>query len=290
MESEVVFTGSEFNVEKCKEVLDININDNNDSQTPIVNRTLKKILLEWGFSDAVLTLGDVGDINRNAILEAINIAKGEDEDGAPLHIVTASLGSYVLVDALIGSFLEYPEASIREINNDKLIKENNGVFYIQKVARDTKSSQNEDYTKANNKLVKLGNQLHKSSIYMYANQISLLSLADIKDGGNKNEEVEKRDAIIEAILKSIEFDKIVAFNEHGDLLSYQTPNPFLQLSNINGENRKGLEGLVDSYNVNLGFAESLLGLVSNPYTAHTAYHKSDVVNSVIVEGYPKIDD
>ena len=71
-----------------------------------LNKSVKERLFEWGFGDAVLMTGPVGEVVHDAVLAAIECAEREGNPDRVAFVVTESLGSYVLIEALLGAVAE----------------------------------------------------------------------------------------------------------------------------------------------------------------------------------------
>lgn len=201
----------------------------------LLNRTIKNNLADWGFSDAIISLGPLHSwlvaglrqLILKSVLEPVPNKPGEMEGPRPdqeFVIVTQSLGSY-----LIFSALDYSPAAADSPN---------GKVFLQ-VLRQT------------------------SLVYFFANQIPLLELANLDESPNGAfvSDLESWGRLHCGYEKSLHPDqscvlpKIVALNDPSDLLTWRVPP---------------LEGVeVHNYTVKNGI--HWFWLIESPNKAHQNY-------------------
>ncbi|MGH9745521.1 MAG: hypothetical protein ACRD59_05345 [Candidatus Acidiferrales bacterium] len=172
-----------------------------------LNRGLKNNVLDWGFSDAVLSVGAMRNLLlegiRQLILKSVNVAadgtRGPDVEPAPNQefvIVSHSLGSY-----LIFSALDF---------------------------RDSDSSPKQPWKQQLERI--LG---RTSAAYFFANQLRLLELAnlDVTTGANMVQHLETWGCLrlkylgsaCDSTRNALLLPKVVAWSDPSDLLSWDVP-------------------------------------------------------------------
>lgn len=168
-----------------------------------INRTIKNNLSDWGFSDAILSLGPLHSwlvaglrqLIRKSVLEPVPDKPGEMTGPRPdqeFVIVTQSLGSYLTFSAL-----DYVPADANAPN----------AKVFQQVLRQT------------------------SLVYFFANQIPMLELANLDESPNGEfvSDLESWGRLHCGYEKSEHPDqpctlpKIVALNDPSDLLTWRVP-------------------------------------------------------------------
>lgn len=171
-------------------------------QTPkrgaLINRSLKGSLLDWGFTDAILSLGPMRKILLDGLGQLIQLAvqptAGESADATSPEefiIVTHSLGSYLIFAALDTSNVTDPG-----------------------------SASSSSYLLA-----------HTSRVYFFANQLRLLEMANLDVAKDSNLArhldgwVNTRTAFLASIGEPAGQNppQIVAWNDASDLLTWEVP-------------------------------------------------------------------
>ncbi|HHL43141.1 MAG TPA: hypothetical protein ENJ42_05955 [Hellea balneolensis] len=161
------------------------------------NRKFKDDIVNYGFSDAVMYLGPAGDRIREAVYGAICSAVldasgyGFKQQG---HIVTKDVTCNDLADA--GNPAQHPFVFVSESLGSKILFD---------VFRETMHDGRVDI---------LDQIMGKSEIFMFANQIPLLSLADLTPILDTN-----RPSIIQPT--PTHRPKVIALSELNDFLSYE---------------------------------------------------------------------
>jgi hypothetical protein len=212
--------------------------------TARANKVVKSRLFEWGFGDAVLSTGPVGDAVHRSIISALDcVARDHDADGVTI-IITESLGSYLLIEALLDANPTAEQARA-----------------IDFVA-------------------------NADSIYMLANQWALLSLADIAEDGRGPITAQRLNALLlerrtargENAIPEHGIGQIVAFNDPNDVLTYQTPEYFEDVTGA----LEGDETPQPVINVTIAVTPTYLGLIANPIAAHLNYRAdADVLDLMV---------
>ena len=272
------------NTKKCKKLLKVPLFDSDEQSSggAALNVLVKELLFEWGFADAVLTLGAIGDVNSQAVLNLLQIVRDEGDNSTPMAIMAASLGGYVLTDALVNKWIEeVPEADAAEL-----------MEMMTQLPFSTEGEDGETYQQRMEAMMqpvieKVDGVIANTQIYFFANQISLLSLADIslaQTGIVDNDKREQRAAILTLFGERLDFKQIVAFNEYSDLLTYYLPDAFRKLEILTEGDTGPTTQTIPAINVNLQFAGQFLGIAANPITAHTGYWTNDRVIKTILEG------
>lgn len=164
----------------------------------LLNRNLKSYLMDWGFSDAVLSIGPMRQVLVDGLRQLIHLAM-QPTDGDPsaagpqeFIIVAHSLGSYLIFAAL---------DSTGSNPND--------------------SAQNFSYVLA-----------HTSRVYFFANQVRLMEMAnlDLSPASDFNEHltgwVNARTAYLSSAGIKVNENplQIIAWNDASDLLTWQMPS------------------------------------------------------------------
>ena len=191
--------------------------DNSDAQRlkaipakgAIINRSLKKSVLDWGFSDAVLAVGPMRPLLlegiRQLVLKSVEVAadgsRGATVGAVPNQefvIVSHSLGSYLIFSALDLDMSEPDTSTMRAWKGE------------------------------------FENILSRTSmVYFFANQLRLLELAnlDVVTGVNMVDHLEAwgelrrkyQASLITTTRTSLAPPQIVAWSDPSDLLSWNVP-------------------------------------------------------------------
>ncbi len=270
------------NTKKCKKLLKVPLFDREEQSSggAALNVLVKELLFEWGFADAVLTLGAIGDVNSQAVLNLLEIVRDEGDNSTPMAIMAASLGGYVLTDALVNKWIEEVPAEEAE----ELMEM---VTQLPFSTGDGDSYQRRMEEMMQPVIEKVDGVIANTQIYFFANQISLLSLADIslaQTGIVDNDRREQRAAILTLFGERLDFKQIVAFNEYSDILTYYLPDAFRKLEILTEGDSGPTTQTIPAINVNLQFAGQFLGIAANPIFAHTGYWTNDRVIETILEG------
>lgn len=167
-------------------------------QGALVNRKLKGSLLDWGFTDAILSLGPMRPILLDGIQQLVQLAiqppKGEPAEASEspeFIIVTHSLGSYLIFAAL-----------------------------------DATGSGNPGSTSDTSYLL-----AHTSRVYFFANQLRLLEMANLDVTKNSNLSqhlagwVTARSKYLTSSGENANENppQIIAWNDASDLLTWEVP-------------------------------------------------------------------
>jgi len=249
-----------------------------------VNHYFKGLLIDWGFSDAVMALGPLGPYLQEAMRQLIvksrdysaDLTKrGVQEREPEFILVTHSLGSY-----LVFSTLQSPLPSITKVAQDPPPGGVADRDICDKLgaegATEPASQQIETTVKVSSK-ASLGQAeaacyifAHTSQVYFFANQLSLLELANL--GGQTTTEgftpvanLRTWERVRKAFLGADGFRKdrpqLVAWSDPSDLLTLHVPriDPL--------EQQDGLR-VVNLYVRN---APHWFWLAENPGAAHSHY-------------------
>jgi hypothetical protein len=163
----------------------------------LLNRSLKRDILDWGFADALLAVGPMQDYLvegiREVVLASVNPAENQE-----FVVVSHSLGSYLMFSAL-----DLESGPQQERYSDWKKR-------FQKVLRQT------------------------SHAYFMANQVRLLELADLDNAksGSLNMHLEHWGHLRAEAHQDP--PRIVAWSDPDDLLTWEVPDP--DQSAVNGTN------------------------------------------------------
>lgn len=240
------------------------------------NKYVKSEIVEWGFADAIIATSGFRQVLRQAVREAMEvtltdaltsmgIARVTVEDptavrqimegpGVRFAIITKSLGSYVLLDAL-ADMMDHPTRG-----NEKL-----------------------DYAE-NTSSAALGHVLCTAKqMHMLANQLPLLSLSGISVG-----EMERRPAAgIRSLDACTAFENLTGYERASYLpplqvVAYHEPNDILTLY---VEEPPTGEAQFTFTNVITSFADTWFPwLIANPIDAHTGHDESKTVLDFVAYG------
>lgn len=221
-----------------------------------LNADLKDGLLNDCLADALIYQGESRKAIRDAVVAALDtIMTASQDDGRPIVLVTESLGSKIAFDAL-DRMLDAPEG-----------------------------------TTARTSARRLARQL--ATVFMQANQLPILSLADQHIGASANaaapaaasrsmpqplrrlaeERAGERGITGRSTLDAL---KVVAFTDPNDLLSYR----------LLGSRFAG-DPSIEFADVLVSNAPTYVGLLENPLTAHTSYPRNPDVARLIACGEPR---
>jgi len=214
-------------------------------QGALVNRALKNGLLDWGFSDAVMSLGPlrgyIVDGIRQLVLKSVNISPEGTRGTAnnfqadqEFVIVTHSLGSYLIFDAL--------DVTPATPQTATVIKSGDEFSRILS---------------------------HTSVVYFFANQLRLLELANL-DVVQINtlvshlqvwgdERMKYLDSLGGPTKERLPPPQIIALNDSSDLLTWTVPQ---------------LQPPVEVRNLTVKNAHHWLWLLESPSKAHDNYAKN----------------
>ena len=215
-----------------------------------INKAVKERLFEGGFGDAVLTAGPVGAVVHDAVLAAIRCAEAEGNPDRVAFVVTESLGSYVLIEALLGAVAE--AARTREPG----------------------------FVARADSLYMLANQwalLALADIGVREPEGGSSSGSPSSSGASTLQAaMAARDRV--PVRAAGEIRQIVAFNDPSDLLTYQTPDYFEEaLGVLEGRGRR-----VTVRNVTVPVATRWFGLFANPVAAHLNYRTDERVLDMMI--------
>ena len=263
----------------------------------LVNRNLKRDLIDTSFSDAVLYAGTYGPVLRTAVERALCVILADktnpdvecnaaevaanidaEADTLPTFLVTHSLGSALVIDAI--SNMSQPTDPATRRTHDEL----SAAILARTLAKRVRA------------------------VFMLANQLPLLYLSRIppsppsqKDvhpsiqppavAGSLDQLPEPSDAPEKLSKNVAEFTvpfivgprpiPIVSFNDDNDLLTFPLPPGWRQRVSVSGEHA------VQVVNVRVTNAPfRWLGVAVNPSRAHVGYWKNATVIRLIVEGNP----
>jgi hypothetical protein len=221
-----------------------------------LNGALKDVLLNRCLADAIVYTGAAGTPLKEATRAVVcNALTGEmdgqgrcivPDDTSPLVFITESLGSAVLFDAI-------------------------------SALHASAGGDSDSFEAA------VGNTY---AVYMLANQVPLLALAEMNDPGTGVQEAQAETAldtfvsIVESARSAggvFEADQsaleVVAFSDPNDLLSYRV-SPSLERS----------EPEVRVVNVTVSNSATLFGFVERPDLAHTTYDRNEGVTELLLHG------
>jgi hypothetical protein len=204
-----------------------------------INRSLKNYVLDWGFTDAVLSVGQT----RSYLIEGIHqlIEKSVDVDAAGVRgeaVVPASNQEFVIVSHSLGSYLIFSALDV------------------------TQSSPPPPWQQ------KFANILgHTSIVYFLANQLRLLELANLDNGvaatmvqhlnvwGQLRAQCQSSSGVLP---RGDLRPELIAWSDPSDLLSWNVP----VLTSVQVENRE------------VKNATRWLWLLENPVSAHGNYDRN----------------
>src|SRR5215469_3086812 len=163
----------------------------------LVNRKLKSGLMDWAFTDAVLSLGPMRQLMIEGLRQLIQQAMQPPDDNSP---DTAASQEFIIVTHSLGSYLIFAA--------------------LDSTGADPSSTQNLSYVFA-----------HTSRVYFFANQLRLLEMAnlDLSLGSNFKQHltgwVNARTAYLASAGISPNENplQIIAWNDASDLLTWEVP-------------------------------------------------------------------
>ena len=235
----------------------------------VLNRSLKNGLMDWGFADAVMALGPMGDVLSAGIRELLikslqppvkDASTPPAKVDAEVFFVTHSLGSYLSLIAL---------------DTDLLGSNNPDLSGFQMTPEQKQAA---DYFSA-----------HTAEFYFLANQIALLQLAWVSSStehdagpcpsasgersvpGSIEHWLCKRDTYLKDGASVAPMPQIIAWSDPNDLLSWEVP----QIDGVH---------VVNITVRNSGF--KLPPLVESPTAAHANYAKNREILRMILKPSP----
>jgi hypothetical protein len=253
---------------------------------PILNRGLKTDILDWGISDAVLSLGTMKDLLRKTIrcgfddilvpeqrtpsppglpYGTYDCDKAADSSptrgaGKSFVMVSHSLGSFLLLDTFAAAAgnayygkREDPCGQLVQASSYKvaLAPSNHAASFDQSLCAALNAS---------------------SNLYFFANQFPLLELGRAQGLTGGDEGANIKDALSLWAGSSgpgVELPRqVLAFSDPGDLLTFKVP-------------KIGAGQPADIYNAYPENDVRWLGVVERPDTAHTGYSTNDKVLKVM---------
>jgi hypothetical protein len=267
-----------------------------------LNRDLKGYVIDWGFSDAMLAVGSLQPLFQEAMRQlmteskenSINKANEDPWDGVPEFIVVShSLGSFLvfstLQDATVLMDKAPQELAVQaEPDHDicsKLVSQDDSRDDISGYAQPGETRLADEETRNRHKKQVFAACYiftHTSQVYFFANQLSLLELANVK----KDDAVPTPTSTAASLstlaawahlrrtfLGSEEFKnqcpQLVAWSDPSDLLTLRVP----RVDSSNSEDRLRVANL---YVKN---ATHWFGAIENPGAAHSNY----AVNKSVME-------
>ncbi len=289
-----------------------------------LNRDLKGYVIDWGFSDAMLAVGSLQPLFQEAMRQLMaeskenSIIKANEDplDGVPEFIVVShSLGSFLvfstLQDATVLMNKAPQELAVQAAPDhdicSKLVSQDDdsgsdvsgdaytGVPYL--------ADEETGIRHKKQALAACYIFTHTSQVYFFANQLSLLELANVKkdevkrDDGNKDgaspstlstaaslSTVAAWASLRRAFLGSEQFKnqcpQLVAWSDPSDLLTLRVP----RVDFSNGEDRLRVANL---YVKN---ASHWFGAIENPGSAHSKYAVNKSVLEVMLPHQKDSDD
>ena len=211
----------------------------------MVNRKLKNGILDWGFSDALLTLGPLRtyllDGIRQLILKSVAISPDGIRGGAA---TPRDDQEYVIVSHSLGSYLIFAALDIGPATLKTATVQNSGNAFEEVLKR-------------------------TSLVYFFANQLRLLELASLDGSSDKNLVTHLEDwgrLRCDYLNPSADTTqtcarpKIIALNDPSDLLTWTVPEQLLTT--------------VDVQNVVVKNARHWFWLIASPTKAHNDYAKN----------------
>jgi hypothetical protein len=180
-----------------------------------INRSLKMDIMDWGFSDAVATLGPLRDLMvqgiRQLILNAVLDSPMTIRESTPLPLLSPIPDQdFVIVSHSLGSYLIFSALSVNAKDRALPVLTQASVAYMQ-VLRQT------------------------ALVYFFANQVRLLELANLEQSSTDNfvsylEDWGKLRCDYEKSAPGVEpnapcrLPKIVALSDPSDLLTWRVPH------------------------------------------------------------------
>lgn len=225
-----------------------------------LNGALKNILLNDCLADAVIYSGEIGDAIRDGVKNAMSeIYKDRENSDAPVALLSESLGSKILRDALVCNIDEKAKQGL------SLISET-GVIFLG-------ANQIPILSLANN------NRCSGLATFMSAEQPEQEMTGEFSDVFKIIKTLKSKNDT-EYFLQNVEIPKtVVSFTDPNDLLSYEIDEM--------DYNKNGSQ--ISVVNVIVSNATSWFGVVENPITAHTGYRKNEDVLELLKCGFKNIN-
>ena len=199
-----------------------------------LNRSLKRDILDWGFADALLAVGPMQEYLIEGIRQIV-LASVTPTENQEYVLVSHSLGSYLIFSALdLEDNPQHETASNRKSRAEKVLAQT-------------------------------------SHVYLMANQVRLLELADL--GNTKNGSLITHFEHWSRLRAQAHQDppRIVAWSDPDDLLTWQVPDP----------DQAKAEG-VDVNNRPAENATRWFWVLESPHKAHVNYEENKDVIRVMV--------
>lgn len=209
-----------------------------------LNRSLKNSIMDWGFSDAVLSVGALRPLLLDGIRQLVLKSANVGPDGNR-GIATALRPDqeFVIVSHSLGSYLIFAALDYAATASDSETTQRSKVTFDSILS-------------------------HTSMVYFFANQLRLLELANLDDmhGANMIDHLETwgnlRTTYLEKIgVKDAPPPQIVAWNDPSDLLTWDVPT----LTSVRVSNRS------------VKNATHWFWLFENPTKAHDHYAQNSSV-------------
>ena len=202
-----------------------------------LNRSWKSSIVDWGISDAVMAVGAL----RPYLLDGIRQLVLQSVSAPSTAAAAQPDAEYVIVSHSLGSYLIFSALDIR--SSDVNANTSNAVrLQFADILR------------------------HTSLVYFFANQVSLLELADLDSSRNMLEHLEawanlRTGYLQDRNLAGEGHPQIVAFNDPSDLLTWNVP-PL---------------GAVTVRNIQVRNARHWFWIFANPTKAHDRYAQNKQV-------------
>jgi hypothetical protein len=222
------------------------------NQGAAVNRYLKNYILDWGFTDAVLSVGPLRSLILDGIRQLVlkSVAMRPDTTQGTSSVPPADQ-EYVIVSHSLGSYLMFAALDDNPPGLQTDSSRANAIQYDAILSR-------------------------TSSVYFFANQLRLLELANLDSSSEKNmtSHLEHWGKVRTDYLKSHAAvaqqypprPQITAWNDPSDLLTWTVPD----IKNV------------DVTNVPVHNAIHWLWLLEGPTSAHDGYaHNSSVISEML---------
>jgi hypothetical protein len=222
----------------------------------ILNEVLKNTLLNDCLADAVIYSGETGEAIRDGVKNAMSeIYKDRINSKAPVALISESLGSKILRDALVCNIDEKTKQGLSLVSEAGVIFLGANQIPILSLANNLKCSESAKFMS--------NGQLNLEMKGGFSDVFKIIKTLKSQNG-------EKR------FIQNVEIPKtVVSFTDPNDLLSYEID----ELDYY--ENSSGISVV----NVIASNAKSWFGLIENPLTAHTGYRYNEDVTELLKCGF-----
>lgn len=259
-------------------------------KAPLVNGWIKNPILDWGITDAVLTLGTLKDFTRETVRCAFADvaalrpsdfdASGGEAAPRSFHCAGQTLGAgplpaantrFVVMSHSLGAFVLMDTFAAAAGDANYYDADDN--CRVGSASRRDDASSHRIASAATAATMQTNQSLcfilrNSDSLYFFANQFPLLELARTQGISEPTDDSPHTSALIlwaETVSNAGETKQIVAFSDPGDILTFEVPK---------------IEGaaVINAYPKN---SNRWFGLFENPIDAHVNYLTSkDVLDAV----------